>query len=111
MARSSRHLFLAALALISFSGSARAGHLPEFDAAAASPVANATARPAQSKRAESALSSLARVQSRDERYDVPAFVWGVRRAAVTAAGKAARPAAARAADAAARSHLGELAPL
>ena len=104
----------AALAVLCLAGASRASHLPEFDASfAGAPRATATARLTKAA-ADPTIARLARVQSTDERYDVPAFVWGERRvvyAPGTAPGAATRFRPAATADAAARSFLGTLAPL
>jgi hypothetical protein len=103
-----RPALLAALALAVLAGFAGAGPLPEFDAASAvRPPADAVAR-ARAAGAQPAVSRLARVQSTDARYGVPSFVWASR---PSIAAGVSRGAPRRTADAAARAHLGDLAPL
>jgi hypothetical protein len=95
-------------ALFALAGAAVAGPLPEFDASTLARPSDASLARSRAAAAEPAIRSLARVQSTDERYGLPSFVWAHRRPAAPAA---ARPRPGRTLDQAARAHLSDLAPL
>ena len=110
MRPSIRPLLGAAFAVLCLAGPSRAGHLDEFDASFTAAPRSATASALVKAAADPTIARIARVQTTDERYDVPAFVWGERRVVYTP-GTATRFRPTATADAAARSFLGTLASL
>ena len=79
MRPSIRPLLGAAFAVLCLAGPSRAGHLDEFDASFTAAPRSATASALVKAAADPTIARIARVQTTDERYDVPAFVWGERR--------------------------------
>ena len=109
-----RRVCLALFLLLCAAAPVVAAPLPEFDASfAAAPLAP-HARAARTAAEDAALRRLVRVESLDQRFGVPAFVWANRQPAqaaggATVGGPMARPALSP--DQAARAHLGSIAPL
>ncbi len=86
-------------------------HARTFDAARLRAPSAAKALRAPASAEESRLRQLYSVESIDERYGVPSFVWAPRSSAALKSGAALRSAPTRTADQAARSHLSGVAPL
>lgn len=96
--------------LTAFAAFAEEGHEPTFDAARISATSARQRLSIPASAEERRLRSEFEVRSIDERYGVPSFVWAPRRAGDRPAA-GLRSAPARTADAAARAHLGAMAPL